>query len=121
MPTAGRRIYVVDDDESVCRALSRLLQIAGYSPESYSCGEDFLNRSSFDPRACVVCDIRMPGLDGVEVWNLLRNLEIELPFIFMTAVHDEAMVREAKRVGMALFWKPVDGEELIKVLETIGD
>jgi FixJ family two-component response regulator len=121
MPTGGRLIYIVDDDESVCRALSRLLIIAGYMPETYSSGEDFLSRSSFHPSACVVCDIRMPGLNGIEVLGALRNLGIDLPFIFMTAVHDEAMIHEAKGISRALFQKPVDGEEIIRVLETIGD
>lgn len=118
MADEGRRVYIVDDDESVCRAIARLLHVAGYFPVTYASGEDFLERPNFDDGACVVCDIRMPGMSGVEVWKNLHGQGVNLPFVFISAVTDEELVQEAKKIGHGFFAKPVDGEELLRVIDS---
>jgi FixJ family two-component response regulator len=64
----------------------------------------------------VICDLSMPGMNGVAVCQMLKNQNIKLPFIFITALDDDVIVDQAKYIGQALFQKPVDAQELLDVL-----
>jgi len=116
MPDPGNRIYIVDDDASVCRSLARLVKTYGYRPMTMSSGEEFANCKNLDLNATIICDLRMPGMNGVEVYQSLERRNIKLPFIFITAVDDDVLVDQAKRMGKAFFQKPLDGQELLSVL-----
>lgn len=113
-----KTVHLVDDDEGVREALTVLLTEAGYAVRSYKSGLDFL--ATFDPAAqgCIVSDIRMPGLDGLELQQRLRVLKITLPLIFITGHGDIQMAVQAIRGGASDFIeKPFDEAVLIGALE----
>jgi FixJ family two-component response regulator len=113
-------IAVVDDDESVCRAMKRLVRSLGMEADAFISGREFIDRvettPSFQPD-CVVLDVQMPGMNGLEVQERLASIGNPLPVIFITA-HDEAGVRDrALAAGAVAFLrKPFDDELLIKTL-----
>ena len=113
-------IAIVDDDASVCRAISRLLRSLGMNADTFTSGREFIEHigmmPSFRPD-CVVLDVQMPGMNGLEVQDLLIRGEHPLPIIFITA-HDEMGVRErALQAGAVAFLrKPFNDELLIKTL-----
>jgi len=113
-------IAIVDDDASVCRAVSRLLRSLGMNADTFTSGREFIEHietmPSFRPD-CVVLDVQMPGMNGLEVQDLLVRSEHPLPIIFITA-HDEMGVRErALQAGAVAFLrKPFNDELLIKTL-----
>jgi FixJ family two-component response regulator len=120
MSKTNPTIAVVDDDASVCRAISRLLRSLGMNADTFTSGREFIEHigtmPSFRPD-CVVLDVQMPGMNGLEVQDLLIRGEHPLPIIFITA-HDEMGVRErALQAGaVAFLHKPFNDELLIKTL-----
>jgi FixJ family two-component response regulator len=114
-------IAIVDDDESVCRAVRRLVRSLSMDGETFSSGQQFLDlvdaMPSFRPD-CLVLDVQMPGMNGLEVQNRLATSGNALPVIFITA-HDEVGVREkALAAGAVAFLrKPFDDNLFIKTLE----
>lgn len=121
MSKTNPTIAVVDDDASVCRAISRLLRSLGMNANTFTSGHEFLEQietmPSFHPD-CVVLDVQMPGMNGLEVQELLVRGDKPLPVIFITA-HDEIGVRErALQAGAVAFLrKPFNDELLIKTLD----
>src|SRR5262249_61317434 len=97
MIKTGANIAIVDDDASVCDAISGLLRSLGMNTDTFTSGHEFIEhletKRSFHPD-CVVLDVQMPGMNGLEVQELLVRSENPLPVIFITA-HDEARVRES--------------------------
>ncbi len=110
-------VYLIDDDESVRRALQRLLRSAGFEVKAFSSAEAFLQSGNFDVGACMVLDIRMPGLTGFDLQEKLASMEIRIPVITVSAF-DDAETRERARIlgAVAFFRKPVDGEALIDAI-----
>jgi len=114
------RIAIVDDDESVCRAVRRLVRSVAMDAETFSSGQQFLDlleaMPSFQPD-CLILDVQMPGMNGLEVQERLATSGNAVPVIFITA-HDEVGVREkALAAGAVAFLrKPFDDELLIKTL-----
>jgi FixJ family two-component response regulator len=111
-------VAVVDDDESVRRAIKRLLRSAGLPSETFKSGDEFIEMFDSIPSyrpACVVLDIQMPGLNGLEVQQRLAGSGI--PVIFITA-HDETAVREQALAGGVAGYlrKPFNDEVLIKAI-----
>ena len=110
-------VYLVDDDESVRRALQRLLRSAGFEVKAFSSGESFLETEKFDIKACVVVDIRMPGLTGFDVQEKLSSKGIRIPVITVSAFDDAETRERARKLGaVAFFRKPVDGQALIDAI-----
>jgi FixJ family two-component response regulator len=113
-------IAIVDDDESVCRAMKRLVRSLGMAADAFTSGQEFIDRvvttPSFQPD-CVVLDVQMPGMNGLEVQERLASTGNPLPIIFITA-HDEAGVRDrALAAGAVAFLrKPFNDELFIKKL-----
>ena len=108
-------VAVLDDDESVRKALVRVLEAAGHTARGFSSGQDFLKSWSFDPPDCLVLDLQMPGLSGVEVQQALNQAGAKFPVIIITA-HDAADVgrEEAMSHGaVAYLRKPVDARVLV--------
>jgi FixJ family two-component response regulator len=121
MSKTNPTIAIVDDDASVCRAISRLLRSLGMNADTFTSGREFIEHiemmPSFHPD-CVVLDVQMPGMNGLEVQDLLVLGDNPLPVIFITA-HDEIEVRErALQTGAVAFLrKPFNNEVLIKTLD----
>jgi len=101
-------VGVVDDDESVCRSLGRLLRTAGFQPVTYTSAETFLEdhkRPRFD---CLVLDIQLEGMSGLELRRRLAGVKDATPVVFITA-HDSAEVRaEAEASGCAGYFRKTD-------------
>ena len=107
-------IYIVDDDNSVRRALERLVRSSGMSPRVFSSAREFLDSDYTDEGSCLIIDIKMPGLNGLKLQQELSNRGSELPVIFITAFDDEETRNRAKEGGAAgYFRKPVDDQALL--------
>src|SRR6187401_1063932 len=97
-------IAIVDDDESVCRALKRLVRSLGMEADTFASGQEFMDLIEAMPSHqidCVVLDVQMPGLNGLDLQERLHKSGNELPIIFITA-HDEVNVRERALAGGAV-------------------
>lgn len=113
---------MIDDEESVRRALHRLIRSAGYSADEYSSGRQFLASAAQSTPACVVLDLNMPQMSGFEVFAELRCLGHETPVIIITG-HDttEARSRALATGASAYLCKPIDGAVLLNAIrEAIG-
>jgi FixJ family two-component response regulator len=110
-------VYLIDDDESVRRALQRLLRSAGFEVKAFSSGEAFLQSENLDVGACIVLDIRMPGLTGFDLQEKLASRGIRIPVITVSAFDDAETRERARKLGaVAFFRKPVDGQALIDAI-----
>ena len=114
MGDAEEFVYVVDDDPSVRKALARLLHSAGHTVETFSSAAEFLARERCQGVGCLVLDVRMPSLGGMELQAELAARGIDLPVVFLTGHGDIPMTVEAMKQGAVDFLtKPVDEEVLL--------
>jgi FixJ family two-component response regulator len=112
------RIFVIDDDLSVCRGLSRLLHSCGYVTEIYTSAADYLQREHFKGIACIILDVHMPQLNGMDLQQKLIAQNNTLPIIFLTAHGDVPMAVDAMKQGADDFLtKPVDEKILLDAVE----
>lgn len=112
-------VFVVDDDPSVRRGLERLLKSAGFAARTFTSAEDFLQQERPNLPCCLVLDVRMPGMSGLELQKHLAAPGNEIPIIFITAHEDERAVAEAMTAGaVAFLHKPVNDQALIDVVRT---
>jgi FixJ family two-component response regulator len=110
-------VFIVDDDASVLKSLSRLLRSAGLNAVTFASPREFLDRH--DPRAagCIVLDVAMPGLDGLQLQETLARQGSDMPIIFLTGHGDIPMgVRAMKRGAIDFLTKPVNDEDLIRAV-----
>lgn len=106
-------VAVVDDDASVRAATGSLVRAIGWAVRSYACAEDFLADEQARETSCLVCDIQMPGMDGIELLARLQAAGREPPTVFITALLSAAVRERALRQGgLCVMEKPVDAEEL---------
>jgi len=117
---SGRKekiVAVIEDDESYRVAVQRLLQSAGLPAQSFASAEDFLNSGRQYETGCLITDIRMPGMSGLELQSRLNADRCSTPTIFITAHGDEKMRLQAMRGGAVKFFtKPFDGETLLEAV-----
>lgn len=107
-------IAVVDDDELVRVALQRLLKTSGFAVASFASAEDFLKSSQLREVECLIADIRMPGMSGLDLQATLQAENSAIPIIFITAHGDEKMRLQAMRAGAVGFLaKPFDSGILL--------
>jgi FixJ family two-component response regulator len=107
-------VFAVDDDASVLRGIERLLRSAGYVAQTFQSAEAFLDTYEDDAAGCVILDLSMPGLDGLQVQQRLVEKDGVLPIIFLTGRGDIPASVQAMKNGAADFLtKPVDDEELL--------
>jgi FixJ family two-component response regulator len=111
-------VFVVDDDPSVRRGLARLLVSAGHTVETFATAQDFLDRARHQEACgCVVLDLRMPGLSGLDLQQELKALAPALPIIFLTGHGDVPTSVQAMKDGAVDFLtKPVDERDLLPVV-----
>lgn len=117
MPGTAIQIYIVDDEPSICASYARLARSAKMEARTFSSVEEFLGTDVSDENACVVCDVAMPGISGLDLPALLKRADRHLPVIFVTA-YDTAETRAiAQRAGgAAYFLKPVDDQALLDAI-----
>ena len=107
-------VFLVDDDPSFRRSCERLLSMAGYRVESFSSAQEFLERGPPDIPACLVTDLRMPGMNGLDLQSVLANTGWEIPFIFATGHGDvPTSVRAMKAGAIEFLTKPFQERELL--------
>ena len=117
MKTAPR-VYIIDDDESVRKSVSRLLRIAGYQAEVYSSADEFLETGRMAEHGCIVLDLRMPGLSGEDFQDRLRTMKEALPVIIISG-HGDAEIKASmmEKGAVAFLAKPFDDQELLDAIE----
>lgn len=112
-------VYVVDDDPSVRESLSLLLRLRGYAVQAFGDGAAFLSHVAPPGHGCVLLDLRMPGVAGLEVQQQLNARGVTMPVIILTAHGDVEAARSAFKAGAFDFLeKPVDRKQLRKVIES---
>ena len=119
MSTAKKQgmVYVIDDDESVRRAFERLLRSANLDVGTFSSAEEFLRNPKQDKDACILIDIRMPGLTGFDLQQKLLSQGIEIPVIVISASDDMQTREHARELGAVVFFrKPVDDQALLDAI-----
>ncbi|HSD74686.1 MAG TPA: response regulator [Steroidobacteraceae bacterium] len=110
-------VFLVDDDASIRDALSLLISLKGLRTAVFSSAENFLETCTADWRGCLLLDLQMPGMNGLELQAVLRERGIQLPVVVLTAHGDVATTRAALKGGAVDFLeKPVDDDVLIDVL-----
>jgi FixJ family two-component response regulator len=115
MPT----ISIVDDDESVREALKSLLESVGYSTKVFASAEEFLRSNNHQETQCLILDIRMPGMSGLELQRRLVAAGFRIPIIFITAHADEEGRAPALREGAVAFLrKPFSEEALLSAVQS---
>lgn len=106
-------VAIVDDDESVCRSFSRLLRMAGFQPVSYASAESLLQDTNHPRFSCLVLDIQLAGMSGLELSQRLTAVNDATPVIFITA-HDDPEVRsQALGGGCAGYFRKTDSGQLV--------
>jgi FixJ family two-component response regulator len=116
---APKTVAVVEDDESYRLAIQRLLKSAGFSVQTFACAEDFLGSGWQRETGCIIADIRMPGMAGLELQAKLNADHCPIPIIFITAHGDEQMRLQAMRGGAVKFLaKPFDAAILLEGVRT---
>lgn len=116
----SRQIYLVDDDEAFRFSLSFLLEGEGYSVSSFESAEAFLAAGPPQPAACLLSDIRMPGMSGLQLQDELARRRIALPLVFLTAHGDVPMAVEAMRKGARHFLeKPFSDARILEVIDDL--
>ena len=118
-PSLPATVFLVDDDASVRKALTRLIKSAGYSVEAFSSARDFLDSDWQKPGpACLILDIRMPGLSGFDLQRELQSEKAILPIVFITGHGDIPMSVKAMKEGAVDFLpKPVTDNDLLAAIE----
>ncbi|MCS0495943.1 response regulator transcription factor [Ancylobacter mangrovi] len=111
-------ISIIDDDESVRVATESLVRSLGLAARTFASAEDFLKSSLVEETACVITDVQMPGMSGVELQSVLRARGADTPLIFITAFPEERVRRQADAGGAIGFLaKPFDGSAMIECID----
>ena len=106
-------ISIVDDDQPFRESMRRLVMLLGYSVEAFASAEDFLASRALSQTDCLVTDIHMPEMTGIELYQHLIRSRFALPTIFVTAYPDEAVREQSLKDGVICYLaKPVDDEDL---------
>jgi len=113
-------VSIVDDDESIRDSVSALVRSLGYTPYAYPSAEDFLNSGAAESADCLVADIQMPGMTGIELQQALVTKGSRLPIIFITAVPDDHVTQKVLAAGaVCMLKKPCDGDVLVNCIESV--
>jgi FixJ family two-component response regulator len=112
-------ISVIDDDASVRAAINNLLSSHGYQVHAFSSAEEFLQSAHLNDSSCVIADVQMPAMSGVDLLTHMSAQGYTAPFIFITAFPDDSVRTRALRAGAIGFLaKPFAGPALINCVET---
>jgi len=116
-PTDCPLVAIIDDDELFRRSIERLVDSAGFRVEAFASAEEFLERGNLDRTACAILDMKLPGMNGLELQQRLITSSRPMPIVFVSA-HDEAVTRaNALRAGaIAFLKKPFDNSTLLDAL-----
>jgi len=111
-------VYVVDDDASIRASIQGLLKSAGLRSEGFETAEKFLERKPLDSPSCLILDVRLPGINGLDFQQQLRNAGFHIPIIFVTAHGDIPMTVKAMKSGAVEFLpKPFGRQQLLDAVQ----
>src|SRR5262245_6216517 len=111
-------VYVVDDDDSLREALARLMEVVGLKAECFASAQDFMKSKLPDVASCLVLDVRMPGVSGLNVQSDLAKAGVQIPIIFMTAHGDIPMTVQAMKAGAVEFLpKPFRDQDMVDAVQ----
>ena len=117
MVTLGGTVIVVEDDDSMRNAIERLLKAAGFGCAAYASADALLARGVDEDAVCVISDLRLPGMSGLELLAALREGDISLPFILVTAHDSPGLRQKAMQCGAAAYLaKPFRGTALLEAV-----
>lgn len=118
MPQGRPTIYVIDDDASVRRALGRVMTSSGLAWQAFGSVDEFLASATPTGPGCIVADMTMPGVGGIELKRMLDAAHSTLPVIFLTAQDTDEMRAASRDAGVAGFFrKPVDTQALLDAIQ----
>ena len=118
MKSDSGKISIVDDDESIRRATSGLLRSVGYQVEAFASAELFLEADALRETDCLVLDVRMPGIDGLELQRRLNAAKSHVPVIFVTAHDDKSHRTAATDAGAVNFFhKPFEANAFVAAIQ----
>jgi RNA polymerase sigma factor (sigma-70 family) len=118
-PRSPRLVTIVDDDDAVRDSMALLLRLRGFEVRAFASGEEFLAAVDDRWHGCLLLDLRMPGISGLDVQAKLRERGLELPVVMLTAHGDAASARAALKAGAFDFIeKPADDAALVATLES---
>lgn len=111
-------VFVIDDDELIRDGIQSLIRSIGLRAQTFKSAQDFMMEKRPDAPACLVLDVRMPGLNGLDLQSKLREAQINIPIIFITGHGDIPMtVRAMKEGAMEFLTKPVRGQDLLDAIQ----
>jgi len=112
-------VAAVDDDFRVRESIKSLLESAGYAPLVFSSAEEFLQSGALAAATCVITDVRMPGMDGIELQRRIRLERPTLPVILISAQYDAEIRQTAIDEGAVdVLYKPFDATDLLKIVQS---
>jgi FixJ family two-component response regulator len=115
----SKLVVIVDDDDSLRNALRGLMKAAGFPVEAFASAEEFLNSGQHRDTGCLIADIRMPGMSGLDLQAKLNSEHCRIPTIFITAHGDTTMRMQAMRAGAVEFLaKPFNDDVLLEHVRT---
>jgi FixJ family two-component response regulator len=118
-PSQSVVIAIVDDDEPLREALASLLKAAGCAVTTFARAEDFLASADWRDTSCLILDVRLPGMSGVELQHHLKGAGSAFPIIFVTAHGDSSLEEVLLKAGASAFLnKPVRSDRLLKEIDT---
>jgi FixJ family two-component response regulator len=118
MISPAATVFVIDDDQSVRKSLKRLLDAAHYKTEVFESASEFLSRSAYQGPSCVIVDVKMPGLNGIDFQKALIEANRQEQLVFVTGHGDISMCADAMKAGAVDFLpKPFDRKELLESVE----
>ena len=117
-PESDAVIAIVDDDPSVRKGLERLIRSAGWKAETFASAQEFLARPRAEAPSCLVLDLQLPGLSGLDLQKRLAEVELEIPIVFLTG-HGSipASVQAMKAGAIEFLTKPVDEQGPLKAIQ----
>src|SRR5438132_5269836 len=111
-------VFVVDDDASVREGLGSLIRSAGLEVETFASAQEFLARSRADVPSCLVLDVRLPGLSGLDLQHELAKADVQIPIVFLTGHGDiPTSVRAIKAGALEFLTKPFNDEDLLNAIQ----
>src|ERR1700684_140268 len=117
-PAAVPTVFIVDDDGGVRRAVQDLVESVGLRAESFATGQDFLNKGRTSDPSCLVLDVRLPQMSGLDFQRKLAEIGVQIPIIFITAHGDIPMsVRALKSGAVEFLTKPFRDQDLLDAIQ----
>src|SRR6266850_900249 len=122
MKETGATVFVIDDDQSVREALVSLIRSVGLRVETFPTAEEFLQSGRFDVPGCLVLEVRLPGLSGLDLQREMADADINTPIVFITGYGDIPMTVRAMKAGAVEFLtKPFRDQDLLDAIQQALD